>query len=89
VTGHPLDEYEEKIRDLATHDSATLEGLEKGVEVALCGILTGVQKKRNKEQRLWTSMLIEDRAGSVEGLCFATAFERLANMVVEDKPVLV
>ena len=30
VTGHPLDSYEEKIAELATHDSSTLEGLEKG-----------------------------------------------------------
>jgi DNA polymerase-3 subunit alpha len=89
VTGHPLDEYEEKIQDLASHDSAGLEGLEKGVEVALCGVLTGIQRRRNKEQRLWASMVIEDRVGSVEGLCFATAFERLASMVVEDKPMLV
>jgi DNA polymerase-3 subunit alpha len=89
VTGHPLDQYDEKVRDLATYQSNGLEGLEKGVEVALCGILTGIQRKRNREQKPWAAMQIEDRSGSVEGLCFATAFERLSNMVVEDKPMLV
>ena len=38
VTGHPLDQYEDKVRELATHDSGNLEGLAKGVEVALCGV---------------------------------------------------
>jgi DNA polymerase-3 subunit alpha len=89
VTGHPLDQYDEKVRDLATYQTNGLEGLEKGVEVALCGILTGIQRKRNREQKPWAAMQIEDRSGSVEGLCFATAFERLSNMVVEDKPMLV
>ena len=89
ITGHPLDSYEDKIRDLATHDSTSVDGLDKGTEVALCGILTGIQKRRNKEQKPWAIMQIEDRAGALEGLCFATAYERLAAMVVEDKPVLV
>ena len=48
VTGHPLDRYADKITDLATHDSSTLEGLSKGVEVALCGVLTGITRKRNQ-----------------------------------------
>src|SRR5439155_1334162 len=30
VTGHPLDQYREKVKDLATHDTSNLEGLNKG-----------------------------------------------------------
>jgi DNA polymerase III subunit alpha len=52
-------------------------------------VLTGIQRKRNRDQKLWVSMQLEDRGGSVDALCFATAFERLSAMVVEDKPVLV
>ena len=36
----------------------------KGTEVALCGILTGVVRKRNKEQKLWASMQLEDLEGA-------------------------
>jgi len=89
VTGHPLDQYEDKIRELATHDTGSLEGLDKGVEVALCGVLTGIQRKRNREQKPWASMTIEDRTGSIDGLAFANSFERLAPYIVEDKAVLV
>ena len=54
VTGHPLDEYDEKVSELATHThQRTLEGLERGTEVALCGILTGIQRRRNKEGKPW------------------------------------
>ena len=44
VTGHPLDQYRDKVKELATHDSGNLEGLAKGAEVALCGVLTTIQK---------------------------------------------
>ncbi len=89
VTGHPLDQYNDKVRELASHTSATLEGLEKGVEVALCGVITGVQRKRNREGKPWASMLLEDREGGVDALLFTTNFERLAAALVEDQAVLV
>jgi DNA polymerase-3 subunit alpha len=89
VTGNPLDQYEDKIRELATHDTGSLEGLERNVEVAVCGVLTGIQRKRNREQKPWASMTIEDRTGSVDGMVFSNSFERLLPYIVEDKAVLV
>jgi DNA polymerase III subunit alpha len=89
VTGHPLDSYEEKIAELATHDSTKLEGLEKGAEVALCGMITGVQKRRNREGKPWASLVIEDRAGSIDAMVFTTQYERLAPLLQEDQAVLI
>ncbi len=88
VTGHPLDSYEEKIAELATHDSTKLEGLEKGAEVALCGMITGAQKRRNREGKPWASLVIEDRAGSIDAMVFTTQYERLAPLLLEDQAVL-
>ena len=78
MTGHPLDRYEDKISELASHHTGSLEGLAKGVEVALCGVLTGITRKRNKEGKPWAAMNIEDRNGSVEAMVFANNYERLA-----------
>ncbi len=89
VTGHPLDHYEDKVRELASHNSGNLEGLAKGVEVALCGVITSVQRKRNREGKPWASMLLEDRTGAVEALLFTTNYERLAASLAEDQAVLV
>ncbi len=89
VTGHPLDEYDEKVRDLATHLTSNLEGLAKSTEIALCGILTGVNRRRNKEGKLWASLQIEDREGGIEAMVFSTQYERLQNELNEDKAVLV
>src|SRR5439155_15794522 len=89
VTGHPLDRYAEKVTELATHDSGSLEGLAKNTEVKLCGVLTGVTRKRNKEGKPWVSMTLEDRSGSLEALVFASSYERLAAEVAEDQTVMV
>jgi DNA polymerase-3 subunit alpha len=89
VTGHPLEQYLDKVAELATHDSETLEGLEKGAEVALCGVLTTIQRKRNREGKLWASMQLDDRSGSLDALVFATNYERLLESLVEDQAVLV
>ncbi len=89
VTGHPLDQFSSKIIELASHDSSTLEGLEKGVEVALCGIFSGLNRRRNKEGKLWSSLVLEDRQGSVDAMVFTTNFERLSQFLIEDKPMFV
>jgi DNA polymerase-3 subunit alpha len=89
VTGHPLDQYREKVKELATHDSSTLEGLERGVDVTLCGILTGIQHRRNREGKAWASMQLEDSLGAVEALVFTTNYERLSGELVEDRAVMI
>jgi DNA polymerase-3 subunit alpha len=89
ITGHPLDEYKDKAADLATHLTSSLEGLAKSTEVVLCGILTGIQRKRNKDGKLWAAMQIEDREGSVESMVFSTQYERLLPALHEDKAVMV
>ena len=89
VTGHPLDRYAEKVAELTTRDSSSLDGLAKNADLALCGVLTGVTRKRNKEGKPWAAMTIEDRSGSIEALVFATAYERLAPQIVEDEAVFI
>jgi DNA polymerase-3 subunit alpha len=89
VTGHPLDSYEEKICELATHDSSNLEGLEKGAEVAVCGVMTAIQRRRNREGKPWASFQIEDRSGSIDAMVFTTQYERLAASLEEDRAVLI
>jgi DNA polymerase-3 subunit alpha len=89
VTGHPLDEYDEKATALATHLTSGLEGLAKSTEVALCGILTGINRRRNKDGKLWASMQIEDREGGIEAMVFSTQHDRLQTYLEEDKAMLV
>ncbi len=89
VTGHPLDQFMDRVPDLRSHTTANLEGLSKGVEVKLCGIVTGLQRKRNKEGKPWAVMQLEDHDGSIEALAFTTVYESLAPLLSEDRAVMV
>ena len=89
VTGHPLDAWMDKVRELATYNSENLESLERGADVTLCGIMTGVQRKRNKEGKLWASFQLEDHFGAIECLVFTTKYEQLLNMLDEDKAIMI
>jgi DNA polymerase-3 subunit alpha len=89
VTGHPLDAWMHKVSELAKQTSDTLEGLEKGADIAICGIMTGIQRRRNKEGKPWAMFQLEDRVGAVECMVFTTCYEQLLQQLVDDKPVLV
>ncbi len=89
VTGHPLDQYMDKVSELASHTTGQLEGLAKNTEVALCGVLVAVQRRRTKDGKPWASLQIEDLEGSIEAMVFSTQYERLNTSLVEDKAVFV
>jgi DNA polymerase III subunit alpha len=89
VTGHPLDPYREKIRDLTTYTTENLEGLTRGTEVKICGILTGIQRRRNKEGKLFAVMQLEDWYGTLEAMVFNSQYEALLPQLVEDKAMMV
>lgn len=89
VSGHPLDEFTWKVRELTALDTSTLSGLERGTDVALCGIIANVQRRRNKELKPWASFQLEDRLGAVEVLLFSSRYEALQNELEPDRAVLV
>lgn len=89
VTGHPLDPYREKIRELTPHTTETLDQLPRGAEVKICGILTGIQRRRNKDGNPFASMRLEDWFQSLEAMVFHNRYEALAPELVEERCVLV
>ena len=89
VTGHPLDSFEEAVEEVGTHTTTSLDKVDNGHRVSVCGVLHSVQRRRNKEGRPWASAVLEDRDGSVELLVFANQFAGVEERLVQDQPVLV
>ena len=79
----------DKICELAKQSSDTLEGLEKGADVAICGMMTGLQRRRNKEGKPWAMFQLEDKLGAVECMVFTTTYEQVLPMLADDKAVLI
>jgi DNA polymerase-3 subunit alpha len=101
VSGHPLDKYAEKLRNL-TGVITVAEALERkpaerrwgaqqdmADEIQVAGILRGVAAKKSREQRLYASGTLEDATGKIEVICFARDYERLAQQLKIEAPVLV
>jgi DNA polymerase III subunit alpha len=88
VSGHPLDQYGDKIGELATHTSDKLDDVQRGHVIALCGLLTGIQRKTNKENKHWAQMKFDDGRGSVDAMLFASRYEELLPYLKDDVAVL-
>jgi DNA polymerase III subunit alpha len=89
VTGHPLNEYRDKVADLGSHTTGQLAELDQNYNVALCGVLGAIVRKRNREGRRWAAATLEDLEGKVDLLVFANQYEALEPLLVEDQAVLV
>jgi DNA polymerase-3 subunit alpha len=91
VTGHPLDEWKDKVCELATHNSETLseEEIERGANVVVCGMMSGIQRRRNKKGELWASFTLEDHLGAIECMVFSTQYERLLSELKDDQAVMI
>ena len=102
VSGHPLDKYAEKLRNLACVIS-TAEALERkpperrwggqadpADEIQLAGMLMGVQVKRSrKDQKVYAQGFLEDATGKIELICFSRDYERLGEQLKMEAAVLV
>jgi DNA polymerase-3 subunit alpha len=102
VSGHPLDKYAEKLRNL-TGVISTAEALERkpperrwggqpdaADEIQVAGILQGLRvQKSRRDQRLYAQAALEDATGKIELICFARDYEKLAAQLKMEVPVLV
>jgi len=102
VSGHPLDKYAEKLRNLAGVIS-TAEAMERkpperrwggqsdpADEIQLAGMLIGVQyRKSRKDQKPYAQGFLEDATGRIELICFSRDYEKLAEQLKMEAAVLV
>jgi DNA polymerase III subunit alpha len=102
VSGHPLDKYAEKLRNL-TGVITVAEALERkpperrwggqadaADEIQVAGIIHGLRvQKSRRDQRLYAQATLEDATGKMELICFARDYERLVAQLKIEAPVLV
>jgi DNA polymerase III subunit alpha len=92
ITGHPLEKYQEKLVDfhaLTTTQVCELKASTGRGEVTVGGVLKGIRVAKSKRGDLYAQGQIEDMNGSVDILCFADAYKRLAEKIKLTVPVLV
>jgi DNA polymerase-3 subunit alpha len=91
ITGHPLEKYREKLLDfnaLSTTEVAELKSSTGRDEVSIGGILKNIRVAKSKKGDLYAQGQLEDMNGSVDILCFADSYKRLADKLKLTVPVL-
>jgi DNA polymerase III subunit alpha len=102
VSGHPLDKYAEKIRNL-TGVISVAEALERKAterrwsrdadsadDILVAGIVHGLRvQKTKREGKLYAQGTLEDATGKMELVCFPRDYERLCEQLKIEAPVLV
>src|SRR5580692_2221246 len=102
VSGHPLDKYAEKLRNL-TGVISIAEALERkppekrwgtqadpADEIQVAGMMIGIRvQKTKRDQKLYAQGALEDATGKIELVCFPRDYERLAAQLKIEAPVLV
>jgi DNA polymerase III subunit alpha len=88
VSGHPLDGFNDKVCELATHTTDQLDDIQKAQVVDLCGLVTAIQRKTTKDGKHWAQMKFDDGHGTVDAMVFSTRYEELLPYIKEDAAVL-
>jgi DNA polymerase-3 subunit alpha len=89
VSSHPLDCLMDTLPLMTSHTISELKDLPDGVDVVVGGLIAGLQKKITKTNRpIWIGKL-EDFTGETEFVMFSDAIEKMGEMVVEGRKVLI
>jgi DNA polymerase-3 subunit alpha len=101
VSGHPLDKYADKLHNLTGVISAA-EALERkppekrwgtqtdpADEIQVAGMILGLRvQKTKRDAKLYAQGALEDATGKIELVCFPRDYERLAEQLKMQAPVL-
>jgi DNA polymerase-3 subunit alpha len=102
VSGHPMDKYREKLRNMKVVDTATAVEMkpepqvfrrgnqEPQNEIAIAGVITGLKVAKSKRSgELYAQASLEDTVGKIELIAFPQSYEKLAEKLKIDVPVVV
>ena len=86
VSGHPLDEYRERIAELNYTLSSEIEGVKDDSFVVFIGKVEGVETKISKKGNQFGIVNLMDFHGNVEIMLFSDKLEQLKEMNI-DEPI--
>jgi DNA polymerase-3 subunit alpha len=89
ISGHPLDKYAGRLKDLKAVELGSLEGERNGDDVVVAGIIVASRPMRSKKGARWAIYTLQDRTGVVELLVFPEAYARLELTLKTAAPLVI
>ncbi|MBA3711725.1 MAG: DNA polymerase III subunit alpha [Pyrinomonadaceae bacterium] len=89
ITGHPLENYEDTLKELNCVCIANLSTVQSGTHVQVGGIVTSMQTRVSKKGDRFALFRLEDQVGGVKCVVWPEAFKKYKNFVEDDAAVLI
>jgi len=90
LSGHPLAAFQADMKRYASATTETLENIQDGRDVTICGIIAGMKLKVTKKSQEKMAILdLEDLSGSVEVVVFPDLYKSSHHLLLTDTPLLV
>jgi DNA polymerase-3 subunit alpha len=89
ISGHPLDKYAGRLKDLTAVELSTIEGKRNGEDIVVAGIIVSSRGMRSRRGARWMIVTLQDRTGVIEALVFPEAFQKLEPILKAATPLLV
>jgi DNA polymerase-3 subunit alpha len=99
ISGHPLDEYMEIIKNLVTVYSYDFEVSEEGSSngsrlsdgefVRIAGVVADIKSISTKNNRMMAFVTVEDLYGQIEVIVFPNIYERFASFLSNESQIIV
>ncbi|HTV60499.1 MAG TPA: DNA polymerase III subunit alpha [Verrucomicrobiae bacterium] len=89
ISGHPLDKYAGRLKELSAVEISTIEGRRNGEDLIVAGIIVQARPMRSRRGARWSILTLQDRTGVAEALVFPEAFQKLEPILKSATPLLV
>ncbi len=89
ISGHPLDEFSEKIFNLTKLKDISEGKILSGKRVKVGGIITESRRLTTKKGDMMAFATLEDFSGSLKITIFPAVFNRYMNLIVPDEIVII
>ena len=94
VSGHPLDDYEQRIREISSIDTAGMAepeagGLHDGDKVIMGCMIRSVRTMITKKNTLMAFLQIEDLYGDAEVVVFPGTYDQVRHVIDNDRIVVI
>lgn len=88
VTGHPLDDYQEVLRDLGALCLIDLIAKGSGTKAKIGGIISSFQVRTTRKGARFALMRLEDESGGIKVVAWPEVFSRFEKLLENDSAVL-
>jgi DNA polymerase-3 subunit alpha len=90
LSGHPLAAFQADMARYATATTETLDSVQDGKDVTICGIIAGMKLKITKKSQEKMAILnLEDLSGTVEVVVFPDLYKSAHHMLLTDTPLII